>query len=78
MCIVLLTPAQLVVTIVILLGFSGPAMNCAGFEPDPDLPCTTNVRVTQRVDPVLYQNSPSGWCHEKCRQATFDWDLSIP
>jgi hypothetical protein len=69
---------QIFINILILFGFSGPEMNCAGFEPDPDIPCTTNIYVTQRVDPELYQSNPNGWCYQKCHQATFDWDLGIP
>jgi hypothetical protein len=69
---------QIFINIFILFGFSGPIMNCVGFEPDPDIPCTTNIYVTQRVDPELYQNNPNGWCYEKCHQATFDWDFGIP
>lgn len=53
-------------------------MNCVGFEPDPDVPCTTNIYVTKRVDHELYQRNPNGWCYEKCHQATFDWDLTVP
>ena len=69
---------QIFINVLILFGFSGPVMNCVGFEPDPDTPCTTNVYVTQRVDPELYQNNPNGWCYEICHQATFAWDLGIP
>lgn len=69
---------QITINVLILLGFSGPEMNCPGFEPDPTVPCTTNIYVTKRVDHELYQNDPYGWCYEKCHQATFDWDLSIP
>ena len=69
---------QIAINVLLLLGFSGPEMNCVGYEPDPDVPCTTNIYVTKRVDPDLYQSNPYGWCYETCHQATFDWDLSIP
>ncbi|KAL9191362.1 hypothetical protein ACHAXT_001068 [Thalassiosira profunda] len=69
---------QIAINVLILLGFSGPQMNCAGFESNPDVPCTLNIYVTKRVDLELYQRNPDGWCYEKCHQATFDWDLSIP
>ena len=69
---------QICINLLILLGFSGPQTNCAGYESDMNVPCTTNSYVTTRVDPELYQSSPSGWCYQKCDQATFDWDLSIP
>jgi hypothetical protein len=69
---------QICINILILMGFSGPQINCAGFESNQSVPCTTNSYVTTRVDPELYQSSPNGWCYHKCDQATFDWDLSIP
>ena len=69
---------QIFINIIILFGFSGPMMNCVGYELNPDVPCSTNIAITKRVDPDLYQSNPNGWCYEKCHQATFDWDLSIP
>ena len=69
---------QIFINIIILFGFSGPMMNCVGYEPNPDVPCSTNIAVTKRVDPDLYQSNPNGWCYEMCHQATFEWDLSIP
>ena len=69
---------QIFINIIILFGFSGPMMNCVGYEPNPDVPCSNNIAVTKRVDPDLYQSNPNGWCYETCHQATFDWDLSIP
>ncbi|KAL7535824.1 hypothetical protein ACHAWF_005306 [Thalassiosira exigua] len=69
---------QITINVIILLGFSGPEMNCPGFEPDPSVPCSTSIYVTKRVDQELYQSNPNTWCYERCRQATFDWDLSIP
>jgi hypothetical protein len=68
---------QICINILILIGFSGPQINCAGYESDRNVPCTTNNFVTTRVDPELYQSNPNGWCYQKCDQATFDWDLSI-
>jgi hypothetical protein len=69
---------QIAINVLILFGFSGPEMNCVGYEPDPGVPCSTNIYVTKRVDTELLRNNPYGWCYEKCEQATFDWDLSIP
>jgi hypothetical protein len=68
---------QICINVLILFGFSGPQMNCAGYESDGNFPCTTNPYVIARVDPELYQSSPDGWCYKKCHQATFDWNLSI-
>lgn len=67
---------QIVINVVILIGFSGPAMNCPGFERDINIPCTTNKHVTSRND--LYLKSPENWCYEKCDNAVFDFDLTVP
>lgn len=90
-CYSMMKLGQLVVNVVLLLGMSGPEMNCPGYEPDPDSACSTDEAVLRRVDPTLLGNhtmdslSPIGkdkaddeWCHEKCPRATFWWDLSIP
>lgn len=69
---------QIVVNLLILVGFSGPEMNCPGYQPDPTIPCTNNIYVTKRVDPELYANNPYSWCYQMCDDATFEWDLSIP
>ena len=69
---------QIAINFLILLGFSGPQMNCAGYEPDPQVPCTQSRYVMKRVDPNLLENDPNGWCYEMCHAATFDWDLTIP
>ena len=69
---------QIAINILILLGFSGPLMNCVGYEPNPEVPCTTDIAITQRVNQELYKDNPQTWCYEKCHQATFDWDLTIP
>ena len=69
---------QIAINVLILFGFSGPKMNCVGYQPDPAIPCTSKIQITKRVDMDLYQRNPNGWCYEKCHQATFDWDLSIP
>jgi len=69
---------QIAINLIILLGFSGPEMNCPGYEPDPQVPCTNNIYVIKRVDPELYANNPYSWCYEMCNDATFEWDLSIP
>ena len=69
---------QIVINILILFGFSGPIMNCPGYEEDPDVPCTTNELVLNRVDANLLASDPYGWCHELCHGATFNWDLKIP
>mmetsp|Transcript_2587 Transcript_2587/g.3934 ORF Transcript_2587/g.3934 Transcript_2587/m.3934 type:complete len:687 (-) Transcript_2587:17-2077(-) len=69
---------QIVVNLLILVGFSGPEMNCPGYQPDPTIPCSNNIYVIKRVDPDLYANNPYSWCYEMCDDATFEFDLSIP
>mmetsp|Transcript_22039 Transcript_22039/g.52065 ORF Transcript_22039/g.52065 Transcript_22039/m.52065 type:complete len:666 (+) Transcript_22039:188-2185(+) len=61
----------------LLLGFSGPEMNCAGYQPDAAFLCTTDEAVLARVEPGLIQSYPTDWCHQKCSRATFDFDLPI-
>ena len=67
---------QIVVNMFILLGFSGPATNCPGYEPNLTIPCTMNPDITSRNDMFLV--NPDDWCHLKCRNATFSFDISIP
>jgi hypothetical protein len=69
---------QIVINILILFGFSGPTMNCPGYEEDPDVPCTNDELVLHRVDADLLASDPYVWCHELCHGATFNWDLTIP
>ena len=69
---------QIAINFIILFGFSGPQMNCPGYEDDPSVPCTNNIYITKRVDSELYASNPFGWCYEMCNDATFEWDLSIP
>jgi hypothetical protein len=69
---------QIVINVLILVGFSGPMMNCPGYQPDPNIPCTNNQAVLNRVDPDLLSSNQYGWCHEICSGATFDFDITIP
>lgn len=69
---------QIVINVLILFGFSGPMMNCPGYEPDPSVPCSNNQSVLNRVDKDLLASEPYSWCHELCSGATFDFDLEIP
>jgi len=69
---------QIAINLIILFGFSGPEMNCPGFESDLQVPCTQNIYVIKRVDQELYLNNPYSWCYQMCNDATFEWDLSIP
>lgn len=67
---------QIVVNLVILFGFSGPETNCPGYESDPNVPCTTDPTVMARSE--FASEYPNEWCHVKCSNATFDFDLTIP
>ena len=70
------TFGQILINVLILLGFSGPETNCPGYEPDPTIPCTQDARIVNRND--LSSAFPDEWCHLKCHNATLPWDLSIP
>lgn len=69
---------QIAINVLILFGFSGPMMNCPGFEPNPNAACTYNQAVLNRVDKKLLASNPYGWCHELCSGATFGFDITIP
>ena len=69
---------QIAMNVLLLLGFSGPLMNCPGYESDPNVPCTNNPAVLNRIDKDLLSSNPYGWCHELCSGATFDFDMTIP
>ena len=69
---------RVAINIVIILGFSGPQVNCPGYESDPLTECTTDEDVTSRVDPALLETYPDTWCHQKCDDAQFEFGMTIP
>ena len=69
---------MVVVNVVILLGFSGPNVNCPGYESDPDVPCTTDQSILTYVDPDLLDQYPETWCYQTCPEAPFNFGMTIP
>jgi len=39
---------RVIMSIIIIFAFSGPAVSCPGYESDPDVPCTTDESVAER------------------------------
>jgi len=76
-CYSMMSLGKIIMNACLLLGFSGPEMNCAGYEPDATVGCTVDEAVIARVEPALIQSYPADWCHRKCSRATFDFDLPI-
>ncbi len=70
------TIGQIVINIVVLLGFSGPEMNCPGYQSDPNIPCTSNEHTLTRNQLSLVD--PENWCHQMCDNAVFDFNITIP
>lgn len=74
---------HVVINVVILLGMSGPKMNCPGYEPNDEVGCTTDCDVLKRVDPrILNPNVTSMLCGNSSltynatdlfENATSDW-----
>mmetsp|Transcript_15892 Transcript_15892/g.39459 ORF Transcript_15892/g.39459 Transcript_15892/m.39459 type:complete len:680 (+) Transcript_15892:521-2560(+) len=69
---------RICINIVVLLGFSGPHVNCPGYEPDPSTPCTTDEATVARADQYLVDEYPDTWCHQTCPQADFSFGMTIP
>lgn len=67
---------RLLISIVIIFGFSGPETACPGYEADPNVPCTTDESVTSRND--QFESNPDDWCHVVCDAADFPFGLTIP
>jgi hypothetical protein len=67
---------RICINVVILVGFSGPQVNCPGYESDPNVPCTTDEAVMSRNE--LSEEFPDDWCHMKCSEAQFDFGMTIP
>lgn len=67
---------RLLISIVIIFGFSGPETACPGYEADANVPCTTDESVTSRND--QFESNPDDWCHVVCDAADFPFGLTIP
>lgn len=64
------------VNIIIIFDFSGPEVACPGYENDWSVNCTTDEDNMDENDMV--DDHPEKWCHLKCRDANFDFGLTIP
>jgi len=64
---------MLFINLIILFLFSGPEMNCPGYESDDSKNCTTDLSVAMRNDE--YFEDPIDWCHNQCDNAAFSWGL---
>lgn len=69
---------RVLIAIVIIFGFSGPEVNCPGYEADPNVPCTTDESIAVRNDQYDEMNPDNEWCHEVCNAADFMFGLTIP
>merc|ERR1740139_424743 len=64
---------RLTINIMLLVGFSGPNISCAGYEPDPNIACTQDTTISNRNE--LFVVDPVDWCHQQCAAATFSFEL---
>jgi hypothetical protein len=72
---------RIFINVVIIFAFSGPAVNCPGYERDPNVPCTTDASITSRNSLYAeYTNTTQidNWCHEQCGAADFAFGMSVP
>lgn len=69
---------RLVISIVIIFGFSGPHVNCPGYEPDLSIPCTSDKSVASRNDVYMENPDSVDWCYSVCDKADFSFGLTIP
>jgi hypothetical protein len=67
---------RICINIVIILGFSGPEVNCPGYQRDPTIACTTDESVTSRSS--VFEENPDDWCYMQCPKAQFSFGLTIP
>ena len=67
---------RICVNVIIILGFSGPNVNCPGYQQDPSIPCTTDETIASRND--LFEDNPDDWCQLQCGAAQFSFGLTIP
>ena len=68
--------AAVLMGVIIALALSGPQANCPGYEPDVNVPCTTDTSITSRNSE--FANNPTDWCHMQCDAATAPFGVSIP
>lgn len=66
---------RIAISLVIILGFSGPSVNCPGYQEDTSIPCTDDETVTARSQ--FYEEFPDTWCYMVCDAADFSFGLTI-
>jgi hypothetical protein len=67
---------RIFINLVIMFAFSGPKVNCPGFETDRSIPCTDDEKVMGRNP--LSDELPETWCYEQCPKAKFAFGMTIP
>jgi MFS family permease len=67
---------RIFINLVIIFAFSGPAVNCPGYEKDINVQCTTDESVVSRND--VAEALPDTWCYQQCDSAQFAFGLTIP
>jgi BT1 family len=71
---------RIFINVVIIFAFSGPAVNCPGYQPDPSILCTTDESVTKR-NTVFAEFADSEkadqWCYETCDAADFAFGMTV-
>jgi len=67
---------RIFMSIVIIFAFSGPAVNCPGYQTNPNVPCNTDEAVASRSE--FYEEFPDTWCYKVCDRADFSFGMTIP
>jgi BT1 family len=71
---------RIFINVVIIFAFSGPAVNCPGYQSDANVPCTTDDSVTARNSLFKeYTNTTQSeqWCYEQCDAADFAFGMTV-
>ena len=55
---------QIVINLIILFGFSGPSVNCPGYQHDESMPCTDDSNIISRSQ--YGEEFPNTWYVERC------------
>lgn len=67
---------RILINVVIIFAFSGPSVNCPGYEEDPNVPCTEDESIKSRNP--LSEEYPDTWCYQICPKSDFNFGLTIP
>jgi hypothetical protein len=68
--------AAVLMGVIIATALSGPQANCPGYEPDPNVACTTDSSISSRNSE--FAKDPTNWCHMQCDAAMAPFGISIP